>query len=102
MDEVVKKLKKKGIRVLGVIDMVVSNAVVNPTVDPMLQTQESTLDKQWEINVKATILLLQACRFITIIDELYNQHCHLFCLIALSIDDLFQGIEKGTLLHLEK
>ncbi|XVF27975.1 hypothetical protein REPUB_Repub14bG0155700 [Reevesia pubescens] len=82
VDEAVEKLKKKGIQVLGVvchvsdakqrkdliqktvekygkIDVVVSNAAVNPSVDPLLQTPESILDKIWEINVKATILLLQ-------------------------------------------
>ncbi|XP_022724015.1 tropinone reductase-like 3 isoform X2 [Durio zibethinus] len=82
VDEAVEKLKNKGIRVLGVvchvsnpqqrkhliqktveeygkIDVFVSNAAVNPTVDPVLQTQESILDKLWEINVKATVLLLQ-------------------------------------------
>ncbi|XVE87706.1 hypothetical protein DITRI_Ditri19aG0009300 [Diplodiscus trichospermus] len=82
VDEAVEKLKNKGIQALGVvchvsnaqqrkdliqktvekygkIDVLVSNAAVNPTVDPLLHTQESVLDKQWEINVKATILLLQ-------------------------------------------
>ncbi|OMO64756.1 Short-chain dehydrogenase/reductase SDR [Corchorus olitorius] len=82
VDEAVEKLKSKGIEALGVVchvsnaqqrkdliqktvekygklDVVVSNAAVNPSVDPILQTQESVLDKLWEINVKATILLLQ-------------------------------------------
>ncbi|KAK6269098.1 hypothetical protein QUC31_013258 [Theobroma cacao] len=82
VDEAVEKLEKKGIQVLGVvchvsnaqqrkdlirktvekygkIDVVVSNAAVNPTVDPLLQTQESILDKLWETNVKATVLVLQ-------------------------------------------
>ncbi|XVF75251.1 hypothetical protein PTKIN_Ptkin13bG0172600 [Pterospermum kingtungense] len=82
VDEAVEKLKNKGIQVLGVvchvsnaqhrkaliqktvekygkIDVLVSNAAVNPTVEPLLQTQESVLDKLWEINVKATVLLLQ-------------------------------------------
>lgn len=39
--------------------MVVSNAAANPSVEPILQTQESVLDKLWEINVKASILLLK-------------------------------------------
>ncbi|KAK7307052.1 hypothetical protein VNO77_39774 [Canavalia gladiata] len=44
----------------GKIDVVVSNAAVNPSVDPILKTQESVLDKLWEINVKTAILLLKA------------------------------------------
>ncbi|XWS18146.1 hypothetical protein CRYUN_Cryun32bG0017100 [Craigia yunnanensis] len=82
VDEAVEKLKKKGIQVLGVvchvsntqqrkdliqktikkygkIDALVSNAAVNPSVDHLLHTQESILDKLWETNVKATVLLLQ-------------------------------------------
>ena len=43
----------------GKIDLVVSNAAVNPSVDPLLQIPEAILDKLWEINVKATVLLLQ-------------------------------------------
>ncbi|GAB2224705.1 hypothetical protein Droror1_Dr00005473 [Drosera rotundifolia] len=82
VDEAVEKLRRKGIEVLGVvchvsnrqqrknlidetvekygkIDVVVSNAAVNPTVNTILETQESALDKLWEINVKAAILLIQ-------------------------------------------
>ncbi|XP_021294822.1 tropinone reductase-like 3 [Herrania umbratica] len=82
VDEAVGKLKAKGIHVFGVvchvsnaqqrknlinktvekygkIDVIVSNAAVNPVNIPMLQTQESILDKLWETNVKASILLLQ-------------------------------------------
>ncbi|GLT41338.1 hypothetical protein SLA2020_154110 [Shorea laevis] len=82
VDEAVEKLKVKGIEALGVvchvsnaqqrinlisktvekygkIDVVVSNAAANPTVDTILQTKDSVLDKLWEINVKASILLLQ-------------------------------------------
>lgn len=43
----------------GKIDVVVSNAAVNPSVDSILKTQESVLDKLWDINVKASVLLLQ-------------------------------------------
>ncbi|XP_021275715.1 lactation elevated protein 1 isoform X2 [Herrania umbratica] len=43
----------------------------------------------------------KARRFITLIDELYNHHCRLFCSAASSIDDLFQGTEEGTLFDLE-
>ncbi|XAR53831.1 hypothetical protein NMG60_11022527 [Bertholletia excelsa] len=82
VDEAVEKLKAKGIEVLGVvchvsnaqqrrnlidktiqkhgkIDVVVSNAAANPGIDGLLETKESVLDKLWEINVKASILLLQ-------------------------------------------
>ncbi|KAJ7967759.1 Tropinone reductase-like [Quillaja saponaria] len=82
VDEAVEKLKARGIEVLGVvchvsnaqqrkdlvdrtvqkygkIDVLVSNAAVNPSVETILQTQESALDKLWEVNVKAAILLLQ-------------------------------------------
>jgi dehydrogenase/reductase SDR family protein 4 len=82
VDEAVEKLKAKGIDVFGVvchvsnaqqrknlilktvekygkIDVVVSNAAANPTIDPILQTKESVLDKLWDINVKTAILLLQ-------------------------------------------
>ncbi|THG14579.1 hypothetical protein TEA_004985 [Camellia sinensis var. sinensis] len=44
----------------------------------------------------------EARRFITLIDELYNHHCSLFCSAAASIDDLFQGTEEGTLFDLER
>lgn len=43
----------------GKIDVVVSNAAVNPSKVSVLQTQESVLNKLWEINVKASILVLQ-------------------------------------------
>ncbi|KAF7137158.1 hypothetical protein RHSIM_Rhsim07G0157100 [Rhododendron simsii] len=45
---------------------------------------------------------LAARRFITLIDELYNYHCSLFCTAAASIDDLFQGTEEGKLFDLER
>ncbi|KAL2339236.1 hypothetical protein Fmac_013682 [Flemingia macrophylla] len=82
VDAAVDKLRAKGIQVMGVvchvsnsqqrkhlidqtvqkygkIDVVVSNAAANPSVDTILQTKDSVLDKLWEINVKATILLLK-------------------------------------------
>jgi predicted ATPase len=48
------------------------------------------------------VRISQARRFITLIDELYNHHCRLFCLAASSIDELFQGTEEGTLFDLER
>ncbi|KAK1381919.1 tropinone reductase-like 3 [Heracleum sosnowskyi] len=82
VDEAVEKLKAKGIDVLGFvchvsnaqqrknlidktvqkygkIDVVVSNAAANPSVDPILETKEPILDKLWDINVKTAILLLK-------------------------------------------
>jgi len=82
VEEAVEKLRAKGINVLGVachvssreqrrdliqktvdkygrIDILVSNAAANPTVDPIVLVPEPALDKIWEINVKATILLVQ-------------------------------------------
>ncbi|KAJ4953831.1 hypothetical protein NE237_030663 [Protea cynaroides] len=43
----------------------------------------------------------KARRFITLIDELYNHHCCLFCIADSSIDDLFQGTDEGTLFDME-
>ncbi|KAL6512393.1 hypothetical protein OROHE_020005 [Orobanche hederae] len=43
----------------------------------------------------------KARRFITLVDELYNHHCCLYCSAAASIDDLFQGTEDGMLFDLE-
>ncbi|KAK9089772.1 hypothetical protein Scep_028854 [Stephania cephalantha] len=82
VDEAAEALRKKGIEVLGLvchvlnaeqrknliektvekygkIDVLVSNAAVNPSVSTILETKESVLDKLWEINVKAAILLLK-------------------------------------------
>lgn len=82
VDEAVEQLKSQGIDAFGVvchvsnalhrknliemtvqkygrIDVMVSNAAANPTTDSILETQESVLDKLWEVNVKTSILLLQ-------------------------------------------
>ncbi|XP_072977935.1 uncharacterized protein [Typha angustifolia] len=54
-----------------------------------------------EIPVMSMRIRDKARRFITLIDELYNHHCCLFCLASSSIDDLFQGTDEGTLFDLE-
>jgi len=82
VDDAVKGLKAKGITAVGAvchvsdaqqrkslidtavknfghIDILVSNAAANPTVDGILEMKEAVLDKLWDINVKASILLLQ-------------------------------------------
>uniref|UniRef100_I1MR18 Ketoreductase (KR) domain-containing protein n=1 Tax=Glycine max TaxID=3847 RepID=I1MR18_SOYBN len=48
-----KNLIDKTVQKYGKIDVVVSNAAANPSVDAILQTKDSVLDKLWEINVKA-------------------------------------------------
>jgi len=75
VDEAVEGLRAKGITVVGAvchvsnteqrkhlidtavknfghIDIVVSNAAANPSVDGILEMKESVLDKLWDINVK--------------------------------------------------
>ncbi|CAN6222348.1 unnamed protein product [Urochloa humidicola] len=82
VDEAMEALKAKGIAAVGAvchvsdarqcrnlidtavknfghIDILVSNAAANPTVDGILEMKEVVLDKLWDINVKASILLLQ-------------------------------------------
>ncbi|CAA0825153.1 Short-chain dehydrogenase/reductase SDRA [Striga hermonthica] len=82
VDEAVEKLRSKGIEALGLVchvsnaqqrkdmiaktvakygkvDVIVCNAAANPAVSGILETEESVLDKLWEINVKTSILLLQ-------------------------------------------
>ncbi|KAK4270990.1 hypothetical protein QN277_019752 [Acacia crassicarpa] len=54
-----KNLIDKTVQKYGKIDTIVSNAATNPSVDSLLQTPESVLDKQWEVNVKASIVLLK-------------------------------------------
>ncbi|XP_074289676.1 tropinone reductase-like 3 [Silene latifolia] len=82
VDEASEKLKSKGIQVLGVVchvssepqrknliyqtiqkygkvDVIVINAAVNPTPDTILNTKEAAIDKLWDVNVKASVLLIQ-------------------------------------------
>jgi dehydrogenase/reductase SDR family protein 4 len=47
----------------GHIDILVSNAAANPSVEGILEMKEPVLDKLWDINVKASILLLQVNEF---------------------------------------
>lgn len=49
----------KTVEKYGKIDVIVSNAATNPSVDNLLHTEDSVLDKQWEVNVKASIILLK-------------------------------------------
>ncbi|XP_078443311.1 indole-3-butyric acid response 1 [Wolffia australiana] len=82
VDEAVEKLRAKGIEVTGVvchvanaqhrknlitktiekyknIDIIVSNAAANPSIEGILASEESVIDKIWEINVKGSILLIK-------------------------------------------
>jgi dehydrogenase/reductase SDR family protein 4 len=43
----------------GQIDILVSNAAANPSNDPIVSMSEKVLDKLWEINVKASIQIVQ-------------------------------------------
>ncbi|RLM85130.1 hypothetical protein C2845_PM04G02310 [Panicum miliaceum] len=74
VDEAVEGLRGEGIAAVGAvwegfqsfrwnfghIDILASNAAANPTVDGILQMKEAVLDKPWNINVKASILLQEA------------------------------------------
>ncbi|KAJ7299011.1 hypothetical protein O6H91_17G067400 [Diphasiastrum complanatum] len=82
VDEAVEKLKALGIDAIGIpchvsiaeqrkrliqstvdkygqIDILVSNAASNPSVDPITVMSEAALDKLWEVNVKAGVLIVQ-------------------------------------------
>lgn len=82
VDEAVAQLRAKGIEAIGVachvskadqrrnlvktaldkygqIDILVSNAAANPSVLPISEMPEGVLDKLWDTNVKAGILLVQ-------------------------------------------
>jgi NAD(P)-dependent dehydrogenase (short-subunit alcohol dehydrogenase family) len=43
----------------GQIDILVSNAAANPSNDAIVSMSEKALDKLWEINVKASIQIVQ-------------------------------------------
>jgi predicted ATPase len=45
--------------------------------------------------------IMQARRFITLVDELYNHRRQMICTAATSIDELFLGSDDGHLLDLE-
>ena len=45
----------------GRLDILVSNAAANPSGDSILDISEPVLDKLWEVNVKAGVLLTQVC-----------------------------------------
>ncbi|XP_071450942.1 dehydrogenase/reductase SDR family member 4 [Hetaerina americana] len=52
-----EKLFKRAIEKFGGIDILISNAAVNPTTGPVLEIEESSWDKIFDVNVKAAYLL---------------------------------------------
>ncbi|XP_035735897.1 dehydrogenase/reductase SDR family member 4-like [Vespa mandarinia] len=54
-----KKLFDETISVFGGLDILVSNAAVNPQVGPVLESEEEVWDKIFDINVKCTYLLMK-------------------------------------------
>ena len=46
--------------------------------------------------------VIQARRFITLVDELYNHHCRLICTADGPPDDLFLGTMDGSIFDLER
>ncbi|KAL2630230.1 hypothetical protein R1flu_014916 [Riccia fluitans] len=54
-----KNLIKSTVDKYGRIDILVSNAAANPTMDPIARMSEANLDKLWDTNVKAGILIAQ-------------------------------------------
>ncbi|GAB4822161.1 hypothetical protein N2152v2_009207 [Parachlorella kessleri] len=54
-----KRLVKFAVDTYGKLDILVSNAAVNPTSGPIMTMDESAIDKILDINVKSAILLTQ-------------------------------------------
>lgn len=52
-----RKLFEETIKKFGGIDILVSNAAVNPAMSPVLETKEEVWDKVFDVNVKASYLL---------------------------------------------
>ncbi|PSN42573.1 Dehydrogenase/reductase SDR family member 4 [Blattella germanica] len=52
-----ERLFKEAIDKFGGIDILISNAAVNPSVGPVLESPEDVWDKVFEVNVKAAYLL---------------------------------------------
>lgn len=54
-----KQLVQKTVQAYGNIDILVSNAAVNPTSGPLLDTPPAAIDKILDINIKSALLLVQ-------------------------------------------
>ena len=57
--EHIKNFVKLAMETYGQIDVLVSNAAVNPASGPLLSIPESAIDKTLEINIKAAIMLVK-------------------------------------------
>lgn len=55
-----KRLMESAVEKYGRIDILVSNAAANPSVDPIVSISEKALDKLWEVNLKASVQVVQA------------------------------------------
>ncbi|EFJ33650.1 hypothetical protein SELMODRAFT_270475 [Selaginella moellendorffii] len=55
-----QNLMQKTVDKYGRIDILVSNAASNPSVDTLVEISDKALDKLWEVNVKATVQVIQA------------------------------------------
>jgi dehydrogenase/reductase SDR family member 4 len=80
----------------GHIDILVSNAAANPSVDSILEMKESVLDKLWDINVKASILLIQVSKFFHLLNILYQQSCHHSLPLPNVFQDAAPHLRKGS------
>eukprot|EP00898_Chlorokybus_atmophyticus_P000299 jgi/Chlat1/126/Chrsp1S03225 len=54
-----KQLIATAVETYGKIDILVSNAAVNPASGPILQMSENAIDKILEVNIKAAVLLIR-------------------------------------------
>ncbi|MEW5303139.1 MAG: hypothetical protein WDW36_005861 [Sanguina aurantia] len=53
-----KALVQKAVQAFGKIDFLISNAAVNPTAAPILETSADAIDRILDINVKSAVLLV--------------------------------------------
>ncbi|XP_062500872.1 dehydrogenase/reductase SDR family member 4-like [Corticium candelabrum] len=56
-----ENLIDKAVKEYGGLDILVSNAAVNPTFGPILETPEQAWDKIYEVNIKAAAMLTASC-----------------------------------------
>ncbi|KAM6585641.1 hypothetical protein CsatB_012643 [Cannabis sativa] len=88
----------------GKIDVIVSSVAVNPItgkrITTIMGTQESILDKMWEVNIKAPILLMKEA-------APHMKKCSIIFISSISayvqpISGAMYGVTKTTLLGLTK
>lgn len=59
-----KNLFVEAVKQFGGVDILVSNAAVNPARVPVFETSESAWDKIFDVNLKASFLLAQQARLL--------------------------------------